>query len=127
MKLKEDMLGTISSELSNSGQQLQEFSGLVNTDRYRDDIIRHKTAVVEYLNRSQRESGELSQWLRNRNGEEFGQARDNVVAKLTVKASELDKVTEELELKIGIIAKVVKDENISTVPAQIVPPAIPLK
>jgi hypothetical protein len=127
MKSKEGMLSAIISELSNSGQQLQEFSGLVNTDLYRDDINRHKTAVVEYLNRTQREIGELSQWLRNHNGEGFENARDNIVAKLTVKASELEKVTKELELKLGTITKVTEDEKISTVPAKIVPPTIALK
>jgi DNA-nicking Smr family endonuclease len=127
MKSKVETLNYISSELSSSGQRLQEFLGLVNTDKYRDDINRHRATVVEYLNNTQREIGELSQLLKNRNGEGFEKARDNIVAKLTVKASELEKATEELELKLGIITKGTKDENISTVSAKVVPPAILLK
>ena len=122
MKSKEGVLGSITTELGNSGQQLEGFLGLINYDQAPDDIIRHKNTVVEYLNRTQREIVDLIQRLRNHDTEGFGKARDNVVAKLTGRASELDKATEALGQKLGILAKAFKDETNSARATKIGPP-----
>jgi DNA-nicking Smr family endonuclease len=127
MKSKEDILRIAINEMANTGQQIQDFLSLVKTDPYREDIIKHKTAVVEYLNRTQREIGELSQRLRNQNEEDFAKLRDNAVAKLTLKTSDIDKVTEELEQMLGIKTKTIRDKNFEALQGTIIPPTIPLE
>lgn len=128
MKSKEDTLSTIATELVNSGQQLQEFLGFVNFDRSRDDILQHRNTIVEYLNRTQREIGDLIQRLRSRDIEGFSRARDATVKKLTDRASDLDKATETLGHKLGILAKTIDGDSTDTesLKAQ-PPPSIPLR
>jgi len=128
MKSKERALNALTSELMNSKQQLQDFLGLIDYDRARDDILQYRKAVEEYLTGTQREIGDLIQRLTNHDTQGFGKTRDRIVTKLSDRASTLDKFTEDLGQKLGILTKVVEHKTLNLEASKIgTPPAIPLR
>ena len=123
MKAKEDSLTNIVTWIRNSVQQLQDFSGLVDYKNYRDDILQHRNRVQEYLNRADREIGDLIQVLRTHRIEGFDSSRDRIILKLTTQSNQLNEATTELAKKLGIISI---NPVIGTVEKLTPPPPIPL-
>lgn len=124
MKAKEDSLRNIIGEIRTSAQQLQDFLGLVNYKNYREDILKHRNLIQEYLNRTEREIADLIQILRTQRTDGFKKACDNTIAKLTNQGNELDKATTELAVRLGVIKA---DASIETAKKEQTPPPIALR
>ena len=124
MKVKEDSITSIITEMRNSAQQLQDFLGLVDSKSCRDDLNIHHRRFQEYVNRAQKEIAELTQVVRTHNLDGFSASRARIVERLTNQKIELDQTTTELAKKLGIIRT---DPGIDSAEKVTMPPPIPLR
>jgi hypothetical protein len=122
MKIKEDSLHNIIGEIRHSAQKLQDFLGLVNYKKDRDDIIRHKNQIEEYLKVTEREVSELVKALKSNQPDRFEGVRDNIVAKLSSRADSLDELTNTLAKKLGLLETSTDSEDNKDVLHEVQPP-----
>ena len=103
MKAEENSLNGIRSEIRDTAQQIQDFLGHVDCKKHRDEIVRHKNMVEEYLKRTESGIADLLKIINTQSAEGFDGARNKIVTNLSKRAVELDKATNSLAKKVGIL------------------------
>ena len=128
MKQKEESLGTIVGEVNNAIKRIQDFLSFVNYKNNRDDVLRHRNAVVEYLQFSTKKISELRQQLRDNKIDVFSKSREITIEELTKKADSLDEATKNLAEKLGIVEPEQKEVEIDSTSTKLkTPPPIALR
>jgi len=96
IEAQQDKLSDAVKEIRNTIEQLQNIYDFIEKT---DNVKQHRRLVEEYLRRTDKECSELRKMLDVLNSKTLNANRDNIVARLSEEASQVDRATEGLLLE----------------------------
>ena len=101
IEAQQDRFRDAAKEISDTKAQLQNIYGFIvrQTDTDKAKVSQHRKLVEEYLQRTNQACGELRKMLDTLNSKTLNANRDNIIARLSEEASQVDRATAGLLLE----------------------------